>query len=426
MKKFFSLLFLLQSIICISSPEISKLFSILNIDIKENNTWVKQLNEWGALSQPKHELPQSKGLPLFSYYPPLQKLAHVSLCELPTPVQKLENISNLLHSNLYIKRDDLSRGSKYGGNKPRKLEFELAQALTYGATCVITFGCAGSNHALATSSCAQELGLQSMCMLKPQANSRVVQKNLLLHLLNGTELHYATCNDIRKIETIITWLEYKNKYGTYPYIIPTGGSTPRGAVGFVNAVFELKQQIESGHMPEPDYIYLPCGSTATTVGLLLGCKAAGLKTKIVAVAVEPEEQPGTFIDHITSLYNATNALLHEYDNSFALFELNHDDLELNLNCAGNEYAVFTPECVQARTLLKETENIIIDGTYTAKAYAALIADAHSHKFDNKVVLFWNTYCAHEFEDRLAQNDYTKLPTCFHSYFEEDVQELDKI
>lgn len=407
-------------------PKITELLGN-NISMKHNAEWIEQLNQAAAQENPvlQKQLEEScLVLPLAKKFPAL-RVPHISLCVLPTPVQKLENLSKELGAQVYIKRDDMTGGASYGGNKPRKLEFELARALSHQAKSIITFGCAGSNHAVATSEYARKLGLQPVCMLKPQANSRVVQKNLRLHLANGTQLHYAPNNDVRKIATLITWLDLMNN-GLQPYAIPTGGSTPLGAFGFVNAAFELKEQIDAGLLPMPDYIYVPCGSCATTVGLLLGCKAAGLKSKIMAIAVEPEEEPQEFKTNIAKLFKETNELLQKVtQNKFPLLEIKPEDIEINLNFTGTEYAVFTQEGMDARNLLQKAENIIIDGTYTCKAFAALVADIKSKKSENKSVLFWNTYCGAEFENRVATADYKNLPKCFHRYFEEDVQELDK-
>ena len=432
MKYFFSLLVLINGFIfhTLHPYQLATAKSLIgnNVEMKHNPEWIEQLNQ--AASQEDSDMKKILEdsctiLPLAKEFPAL-KVAHISLCKLPTPVQKLENLSRELGTNLFVKRDDMTGGECYGGNKPRKLEFELARALCHRAKSIITFGCAGSNHAVATSEYARKLGLKPVCMLKPQANSYVVQKNLRMHLANGTELHYSPNNDVRKIATISTWLDLMNN-GQQPYVIPTGGSTPLGALGFVNAAFELKEQIDAGLIPMPDYIYVPCGSCATTVGLLLGCKAAGLTSKIMAIAVEPEEEPQEFKTNITKLFKATNELLNKVtNNTFPILEINPEkDIEINLNFTGPEYAVFTPEGIAARELLKNTETITIDGTYTCKAFAALLADIKSKKSANKTVLFWNTYCGTEFQNRVASVNYKDLPACFHAYFEEDVQELDR-
>lgn len=407
-----------------------ELYKALNIDIKKDDQWIEKLNQWGALAEPKKNLAitHSTKLPLFKEYPGLAQTPYLDLCILPTPVQQLANIISMPDVNLYIKMDGLS-ANPYGGNKARKFAFEAAKALEHGVKTFLTFGCAGSNHAVAVSTNVATLrdqwgfDLHCICMLKPQPNSGVVRQNLLRHLANGAQLHYYPDNAVREIGTITKWLDHYNTYGDYPYIIPTGGSTPLGTVGFVNAGFELAQQIKEGLLPEPDYLYVACGSCATTAGLILGCKASRLRTKVMAIATEPEEEKGEFAANITKLFYATNALLHSIDPKFPLFKLAPGDLNINLDFTGTEYGLYTPECVAARELLK-THGITTEGTYTAKAFAALLHDAQTGTVKGNI-LFWNTYDAHECDERIANADYKKLPVCFHRYFEEDVQELDK-
>lgn len=406
--------------------DLKNLCSTLDIHVHNNGQWISQLNQYATISNAKALMTKvtKNNMPLFDSYPLLQTLPHVTLCNLPTSIQQLNKLGAHLNTqNLWIKRDDVT-GILYGGNKPRKLEFELGNALKQGADAIITFGCAGSNHAVACSEYARMLGLKPICMLKPQKNSHTVRKNLLLHQTIGTELHYYPDNETRKVGTVSHWLDIYNQMGKFAYIIPTGGSTPLGTVGFVNAAFELKKQIDNGVMPAPDYIYLPCGSAATTAGLLLGCTAVGLTTKIVAVAIEPEDKPNQLLDSVVKLFHEANELLHETDPSFMVFECPMQNLEIKTQYAGPNYAEFTPECMEAYHLLKEHENILIDGTYTGKALAALIADAQANKTNESVVLFWNTYCGLDVSHRIAHADYKKLPKCFHAYFEEPVQKLD--
>src|SRR3989304_8286292 len=183
--------------------------------------------------------------PFFSHYSTLQNIPYCQLGDFPTPVHVLDETNKILGTRLYIKRDDLS-GKKqsdgkraYGGNKIRKLEFLLADALASNAKTIITFGCAGSNHALATSLYAHALGLKCTVLLKPQPNAQQVQKNLLYHQLHGTELLYYKNNQDRAQGTHQIIKEVTERDGIPPYIIPTGGSCPRGVLGFVKAAFEL-------------------------------------------------------------------------------------------------------------------------------------------------------------------------------------------
>ena len=421
----------------------AELLKNVNISINMDGSWIRKLNAMGALSTEidLSLLPQAtKILPLFQAYPTLQKnVPYVSLGTLPTPVQRLEKAGRLLNApHLYVKRDDLTGAhnddgtSSFGGNKVRKLEFLLAEALAHKAKSVMTFGCTGSNHVLATATYAPRLGLKALCMLKPESNSHELREHLLmLHHLraeihyyqNGPELRYYSDNGIRSLGAVMTWLQHKHSSGTFPYIIPTGGSTPVGTIGFVNAAFELKEQIDAGLMPEPDVIYVACGSNATTVGIMLGCKATGLKTKVVAVTTEPEED-NEYIDGIPQLFRETNALLHKHDPTFPLFELHEGDVTIDRRFCGPEYAVFTPEGMQAWALLKATENIKLDGVYTAKAFAAVVEDAKNQKMNDKVVLFWNTFSSSDLSGVIKNISPSDLQSCLQAYFQEDVQPLD--
>jgi 1-aminocyclopropane-1-carboxylate deaminase/D-cysteine desulfhydrase-like pyridoxal-dependent ACC family enzyme len=369
-------------------------------------------------------------IPLFERYPLLrERLTYISLGEFPTSVQKLERLGMKLGINqLYIKRDDLS-GRLYGGNKPRKLEFILANALQSGAKEVITFGGAGSNHALATAIYARQAGLKSISMLMPQPNARYVRRNLLMSHYCGAELHScgAQLESVRNmplvyLATIYQLLRCRLKSGCFPKLIPPGGSSPLGAIGFVNAAFELKEQVASGDMPEPEYIYVACGTMGTAAGLVLGLRAANLNSRVGSVRVTSEKFVNT--KGMLKLINKTNSLIHSLDASFPIFEFSAADIDIRHDYFGKEYALFTKEGMEAVSLMKEYEGIKLEGTYTGKTLAALIDDAKSEKLRRSTILFWNTLNSRDFSDVISNLDYRNLPRCFHRYFKEEVQPLD--
>ncbi|MQY78940.1 MAG: pyridoxal-phosphate dependent enzyme [Bacteroidetes bacterium] len=203
-------------------------------------------------------------IPLFELFPALKnKPGYISLCDLPTPILHLTNAGKKLGlDQLYIKMDGYT-GKIYGGNKIRKLEFLLGEAINKNSKEVMTFGGAGSNHATATAIYANKVGLQSISILLPQMNAEYVIKDLLLSYSYGAELHYYR-NDFmlstgKKYQCIKHWL----RKGKKPYLIPMGGSSPVGIIGFINAAFELKQQIDQNQIPEPDRIYVALGSVGT-------------------------------------------------------------------------------------------------------------------------------------------------------------------
>jgi 1-aminocyclopropane-1-carboxylate deaminase/D-cysteine desulfhydrase-like pyridoxal-dependent ACC family enzyme len=370
-------------------------------------------------------------IPLFEQYPQLrEKLAHAPLGGFPTAVQKLERLgAELGISQLYMKRDDLS-GKLYGGNKPRKLEFILGNVLRSNAREVMTFGGAGSNHALATAIYARQVGLKSISMLMPQPNARYVRRNLLMSQYCGAELHMCGTGLESAINMPLVYaagtyqlLRHRLKKGGLPYFIPPGGSSLLGAVGFVNAALELGGQVASGEMPEPEYIYIACGTMGTAAGLTLGLRAAKLGSRVVSVRICGEKFVNT--GAMIGLISKTNSLLCSLDASFPKFEFSEADVDIRHDHAGQRYALFTDDGMEAVSLMRECEGIKLDGTYTGKTLAALRHDAKSGNLRGKAVLFWNTLNSRDFSDNISGLDYHDLPRPFHRYFEEEVQPLDR-
>ena len=367
-------------------------------------------------------------IPLFEHHQPLaHKLPHISLGEFPTPIQKLDQLgSHIGLDSLFIKRDDLS-GKIYGGNKIRKLEFILGDALRSKVNEVLTFGAAGSNHALATAIYAKQLGLKSISMLVPQPNAHYVRRNLLMSCHCGAELHlYPNIPYVTPLATLAVFyqlLRHRLKSGQFPKIIPMGGSSPLGAVGFVNAAFELKEQILKGEIPEPDYIYVASGSMGTAAGLTLGLKAIKSKTRVISVRVNSDK----FVNAkgMVKLINKTNALLSSLDPSFPTLGFSEHDIDIRHGSFGKQYALFTKEGMEAAARMERYGGIKLEGTYTGKAFAALIDDGKKSSLRDKVLLFWNTYNSLDFSKAIANIDYHRLPRCFHRYFEEEVQPLER-
>ena len=342
-------------------------------------------------------------------------IPHVSIANLPTPVHRLPHLEEALHhAPIFIKRDDLTGSNGlYGGNKVRKLEFLLGDALQNNATKIIIFGCVGTNHGLATACYARQLGFDCLLMLKHQPNSWVVQQNLLLDHYFKADIRLFKNNEERWVA-----LETLLENDTDAYFFPTGGSVALGAVGYVNAALELKHQIDAGDMPMPNTIYLPVGSCGTTAGLLLGFKIAGIPSTLKAVAVEPEETPNEFYENTKKLFTEANQLLHEALPSIPLYEFPETQLAINKDFCGQEYGLWLPEGDQATEIMYETEGITLEGTYSAKPVAALIADIQNGLLsDHEVALVWNTYCGLDFSALTANVQYKELPSEVHHYFE---------
>ena len=365
----------------------------------------------------------NKNIPLFEHYPLLgDRLPYISLGEFPTPVERLNRLGQDIGvEHLYMKRDDLS-GKVYGGNKVRKLEFLLGRAKRDRAKGVLTFGYAGSNHALATAIYGQQLGLKTISMLLPQPNAHYVRRNLLMGYHCGAELHQYRNKVLLIMGTVCQLACKKLRYHYFPQIIAHGGSSPLGVIGFVNAALELKQQVTEGEIPEPDLIYVALGSMGTAVGLMLGLKVANLKSRVISVRVIDEGFAN--VGKMVKLFHKTNTFLHSLAPTFPKFDLRAGDIDIRHEFFGEQYGLFTEEGMAAVARMKETEGLKLDGTYTGKALAALIDDAGKQALRDKRVLFWNTYNSRDFSDIIANIDYHQLPTCFHRYFEEEVQPLD--
>ena len=361
--------------------------------------------------------------PIFNAYPLLKgKIPHVSLGNYPTPVDRLTGLEKALKTkNLFIKREDKS-SDLYGGNKLRKLEVLLADAKAKKYKSTITVGYAGSNHTLATAVFGGKLGLKAISLHLVQPNSRYVRKNLLYQQHLDAELHQQ--KGVPALASVMALLFIKSilTTGRPPYYIPAGGSNALGVIGTTSAIFELAHQIEAGLSPKPDLIYLPTGSAGTTAGIALGIKALGLDIKIRGISVSPRSYSG--FKNVEEHFDNAVQHLRKCDPSFPDIHVSEDDVEIVPGYLGPGYAHFTKKGMDAVRLIKKSDNIDLEGTYTGKAMAALIDDASSGKLKGKTVLFWNTYNSHDFSDTIKDVDYKGLPKCYHTYFENDFQPLE--
>jgi len=359
---------------------------------------------------------------LFHRYPALEaSVPWLPLGSMPTPVAAVPPTPLPGDcAGLWIKRDDLS-GAPYGGNKVRKLEFLLADALARGHDSVMTFGVVGSNHAVATAVYAREVGMDAWLLLTPQTNASYVAKNLRLGRLVGARQVFCASEEAAGRFARVLGLRGRGEFRP-PYRVPGGGSSPVGAVGFVSAGLELAAQVRAGQMPEPDVIYAALGTQGTAAGLALGLEAAGLKSRLVLVRVVREDiaSPGRF----RALYHGAARLLHARDPRFPLAPLRRDRIDLRHDQIGPGYARFTEAGMAAVDFAREQLDTRLEGTYTGKAFAALLEDLRAGRLAGKRVLFWNTYSSRPLPDAAASLDYREMPPPFHRYFERPPQPLD--
>lgn len=356
----------------------------------------------------------SSGLALERGLPSLRgKLRRVPLTSLPTRVHRLANFeAELGAASLWVKRDDESC-HLYGGNKPRKLEFLLADALAKGKKTILTTGGIGTHHGLATALCARALRLRTILLLLKQPVTESVRKSLLLDFAAGAEMHYApsvvrlTARGLR-VAGRSMWQD------ELPYIIPTGGTSVLGTLGYVNAAFELRQQINSGELPEPDYIFLPVGSGGTHAGLVLGAKLAGLRSRVVGVMVTDILAPGPA--RLARLANKTRHYLRSLAD-VPSSTIGKDDFPILHGYIGSGYGATTDSGRAARERMQRLEGITLDTTYTAKCFAAIMDAVHTPPYRQAHVLFWNTYNSVEVEKQIGPlPNYKELPEDFHRFF----------
>ncbi len=316
--------------------------------------------------------------PLFDAYPQLKDaLPWQQLADLPTPVAPLAGVG----ANAWIKRDDLSH-AVYGGNKIRKLEFILAEVMAQGREHVITFGATGTNHGVATAMLCQQLGLRCTVLLFDQPASKTVRDNLSRMKKFGAELKF--CGSLG--HTVLRFYANPLRLSPKHYFLFAGGSNIAGTLGFINAAFELRQQIEQGQCPMPAKIVVPVGSAATVAGLTIGAAMAGLRTDIVGIRVAPSHLgpiPTCTVATVGQLMKRTCRWLSR--NKIALPPIPPPTLIDTYY--GEGYGVRTEEGDRATAKFADC-GITLDQTYTAKAAAAYL-DSIGASSDAR--LYWHTY-----------------------------------
>ncbi|MFQ5666597.1 MAG: 1-aminocyclopropane-1-carboxylate deaminase/D-cysteine desulfhydrase [Candidatus Binatia bacterium] len=342
------------------------------------------------------------------------RLPRASLTALPTRVHRLRRLGHEVGSEgLWVKRDDESC-ALYGGNKPRKLEFLLGQALAAGKKAVLTFGGVGTHHGLATAICARAVGLRRILVLLRQPVTEHVRRCLLLDWAAGAEMHYAPTVP-RLVARALRVCGRELLHGELPYIIPAGGSSPLGTLGYVNAAFELREQIAAGELPEPAWIFVPLGSGGTAAGLVLGARLAGLQARVVAVLVTDILPPSPA--KLARLSAKTLAVLRQHAD-LAPEAPGAEDFRVMTAYLGPTYGAPTEAGQRARDLMRQLEGIELETTYTAKCLAAMLDALRTPEYRRGPVLFWNTYSSVDPARHLRPlpADYRVLPRAFHRFF----------
>lgn len=337
---------------------------------------------------PPAEMAASEGSLVHERFPELaETLPRLVLGRGPTPVRELTALPGP-GVTVWLKDDGLY-GSLVGGNKARKLEWTLADALRRGHTTIVTIGATGTNHGLATSLYARERGIRTVLLLVDQPVDEHVRRQLELLERSGATL-YRTHGAIRTAAAL-PWAMLRHadpRARKLPYFLTVGGSSPLGCLGSVEAALELGRQVRAGQLPEPSHVVIALGSGGTAAGLALGLKLTGLRTKVVAILVTDKLRLSGRT--VARLARRTLALLRKRGAAVPDISISAGDLDVETRWLGAGYGHPIPEAERADELAAR-EGLVLEPVYTAKAMAALLQLRGERAFGRGPVLFWNTH-----------------------------------
>lgn len=307
----------------------------------------------------------------------------IHLARLPTPIHRLERMTELLGGpEIWIKRDDLT-GIGLSGNKVRKLEYLLAEARERGADTLITCGGVQSNHARATAVAAVQNSMSAVLILRGQS-AAPYDGNVLLDRLVDAEIRLVTAEQYaaRIGQIMEQTAEELRGAGRRPYIIPEGGSNLLGVWGYIRAAGEIGQQLERMQL-EIDVIITAVGSGGTCAGLLIGGKLAGLAGRVTGFNV---------CDTADRFRDLIGRLAAETIGRYRLpVQLEADDVDLIDGYVGRGYALSRPEELELIRTVARTEGIFLDPVYTGKAFFGLADQIRQGRFGKgHRILFMHT------------------------------------
>ena len=296
----------------------------------------------------------------------LDSFPRISLAHLPTPLEPLERLSSLLGGpEIWIKRDDCT-GLSTGGNKTRKLEFLMAEALEQNADIVLTQGATQSNHARQTVAAAAKLGLECHILLEDRTGYRHDNYrhngNVLLDVLHGATIeHRPPGLDMNAELAAVARTMRKN--GHNPYVIPGGGSNPTGALGYVNAAIELLDQFQAMDL-HVDRIVHATGSAGTQAGLITGLKAMEASIPLLGIGVRASKHRQE-----ESVFRLACATAEKIGRPGIV---KRNDIVANTDYVGPGYGKMEQGTIEAIRTFAQTDAILLDPVYSAKGAAGLI------------------------------------------------------
>jgi D-cysteine desulfhydrase family pyridoxal phosphate-dependent enzyme len=305
----------------------------------------------------------------------MSEIPRVRFAHLPTPVEPLERLSAALGGpRLLVKRDDLT-GLAFGGNKTRKLEFLVAEAQAMGSHTLITAGALQSNHCRQTAAAAARFGFDCILVLAGEEPAQA-SANLLLDQLFGAQVVWT--DRAHRDAVLEETVQQCADAGKKPYLVPYGGSSPTGAMGYAFAMEEfLAQAIPA------DWILFASSSGGTQAGLVAGARAFGYPGNVLGISVDEPEQK--LKQHVAHLARETGRKMGR-DLTFSA-----DDVLVNADYSTSGYGVMTQAEKEAIQLFARLEGLLLDPVYTGRAAAGLIDLIRKGFFRaGETVLFWHT------------------------------------
>ena len=311
----------------------------------------------------------------------LSQFPRVRLGHMPTPLEPMDRLSDLLGGpRLWVKRDDCT-GLSSGGNKTRKLEYLLADAQTKGANAIITQGATQSNHARQTVAAAAKLGMSCHILLEDRTGSNdlsyTLSGNVLLDQLHGATVSKRPGGADMNAE-MITLADSLSADGKTPYIIPGGGSNEIGALGYVNCARELTEQASDTGL-EIDALVHATGSSGTQAGLVAGLTAIRSTIHLLGIGVRASQEKQEQM-----VFDLAKRTAAHFD---AQLEITRRDVRANCDYVGGGYGIPTQGMKDAVKLLAQTEGLLFDPVYSGKGLDGMIDQIKKGYFDgmNNVV-----------------------------------------
>ncbi len=315
----------------------------------------------------------------------LSRFPRVSLAHLPTPLERLPNLSAKLGGpQIWVKRDDCT-GLATGGNKTRKLEFVMAEALEQGADTIITVGAVQSNHVRQTAAAACKLGLSCEVLLEhrvPDPSDNYANSgNVLLDRVFGANLReYAGGTDFDTAMQEVAG-EVRSSGGK-PYIVPGGASDKIGALGYVNCALELLTQANDQGLVI-DHLVTATGSAGTQGGLIVGLKATSSKIPLLGIGVNAPQD--------VQEQKVFDLAVETADYIGAPGVVKREDVIANCEYVGDGYGIPTDSMNEAVLLLARTEGLLFDPVYSGKALAGMLDLVRRGEFsDAQNIVFLHT------------------------------------